>query len=39
MACRMLAAAIGRRGDYRDHGQRWNHAGKNGHYGPFEWAA
>ena len=39
MACRMMAAAIGRRGDYRDHGQRWNHAGKNGHYGPFEWAA
>ncbi len=39
MACRMMASAIGRRGDYRGHGWRWNHAGKNAHYGPFEWAA
>ncbi|MBI4637959.1 MAG: DUF1326 domain-containing protein [Candidatus Rokubacteria bacterium] len=38
LACRMMASAIGRRGDYQDHGMRWNHAGKNAHYGPFEWA-
>jgi hypothetical protein len=38
MACRAMAAALGRRGEYRDHGRRWDHAGKNAHYGPFEWA-
>lgn len=38
LACRMMASAIGRRGDYQDHGMRWNHAGRNAHYGPFEWA-
>ena len=37
LACRMMASALGRRGDYRDHGTRWDHAGKNAHYGPFEW--
>jgi hypothetical protein len=39
MACRVLASAIGRRGDYRDHGIEWNHTGRNAHYGPFDWAA
>jgi len=38
MACRMMAVAIGRRGAYRDHGQHWDHRGKNGHYGPFAWS-
>lgn len=37
MASRALAVALGRRGEYRDHGRRWDHAGKNAHYGPFEW--
>lgn len=39
MACRMMAVAVGRRGEYRDHGMRWNHGGKNGHYGPIAWSA
>lgn len=38
LACRTMASAIGRRGNYHDHGVRWNHAGRNAHYGPFEWA-
>jgi hypothetical protein len=38
MASRALAAAIGRRGRYEDHGMRWTHDGQNAHYGPFEWA-
>lgn len=38
LACRVMASAIGRRGDYRDHARRWDHAGKNAHYGPFGWA-
>lgn len=38
MACRIMASAVGRRGDYRDHGRAWDQAGKNAHYGPFEWA-
>lgn len=38
LACRAMASAIGRRGDYRDHGFEWNHAGKNAHYGPFDGA-
>ena len=39
MACRVMAVATGRRGEYRDHGRRWDHRGKNGHYGPFTWSA
>jgi hypothetical protein len=39
MASRALAVALGRRGDYRDHGRSWNHAGNNAHYGPFDWHA
>jgi hypothetical protein len=39
MACRIMAVAIGRRSEYRDHGMRWDHGGKNGHYGPFAWSA
>lgn len=38
MAARALAAALGLRGHYHDRGQRWDHTGKNAHYGPFEWA-
>jgi hypothetical protein len=38
MAARALACAVGRTVDYRDHGIRWDHTGKNGHYGPFEWS-
>jgi len=37
MACRMMAAAVGRRGHYDDQGRRWDHTGRNAHYGPFEW--
>ncbi len=38
MAARRLAAAIGRRGRYTRDAARWNHDGKNAHYGPFDWA-
>lgn len=37
LACRMIAAAIGQRGHYRDHGMFWNHTDKSALYGPFEW--
>lgn len=38
LACRVLASAVGLRGRYQGHGMQWNHAGKNAHYGPFEWS-
>jgi len=34
---RRLAAARASRGSYTDHGWRWNNAGRNGHYAPFDW--
>jgi len=34
---RRLAAARASRGTYEDHGWRWNNAGRNGHYAPFDW--
>lgn len=34
---RRLAVARATRSTYRDHGERWDHAGRNGHYAPFEW--
>jgi len=38
MACRAMASAIGRRSWFRDRGASWDHTGKNGHYGPFQWS-
>jgi hypothetical protein len=34
---RRLAAALAKRGSYRDHGWNWDNTGRNGHYAPFEW--
>jgi len=38
MAARALAVALARRGRWQDGDRRWDHSGKNAHYGPFEWA-
>jgi hypothetical protein len=38
MASRLLACAVGRRARYEHQGRRWDHDGKNAHYGPFAWA-
>jgi len=37
MASRLLALALGRRTTYTADGVCWDHAGRNAHYGPFEW--
>ena len=35
---RRLALARAIRSSYRDHGVVWDHAGRNGHYAPFDWS-